>query len=119
MESENYLLDSEVLVSQCECESLCCTSAKPFQPLDKSILIKLATQNRNFMASWYKTYPWLTVCMERKSVFCYYCRKVEKQGMLTFSKRGESTFTTVGYDNWKKALEKFQSHLVELTKRLF
>ena len=33
MESENYPLDSEVLVNQHECESLCCTSAKPFQPL--------------------------------------------------------------------------------------
>lgn len=30
--------------------------------------------------------------------------------MLTFSKRGESTFFTVGYDNWKKAVEKFRNH---------
>ena len=49
-----------------ECESLCCTSAKPFQSLDKSTLITLAKKNRNFMASWYKTYPWLTVCMKEK-----------------------------------------------------
>ncbi len=63
-------LDTEVLVSQHECESLCCTNDKPFQPLDKSSLIKLAKKNRNFMTSWYKTYPWLTVCMERKKVFC-------------------------------------------------
>ncbi len=30
--------------------------------------------------------------------------------MLTFCKRGELTFTAVGYDNWKKALEKFKRH---------
>ena len=30
--------------------------------------------------------------------------------MLTFSKRGESTFSTVGYDNWMKAVEKFRNH---------
>ncbi len=44
-------LDTEVLVSQHECESLCCTNDKPFQPLDKSSLIKLAKKNRNFMTS--------------------------------------------------------------------
>ncbi len=41
IESKKNLLDSEVLACQHECESLCCTSDKPLQPLDKSILIKL------------------------------------------------------------------------------
>ncbi len=33
-------LDTEVLVSQHKCESLCCTNDKPFQPLDKSYQLK-------------------------------------------------------------------------------
>ena len=30
--------------------------------------------------------------------------------MITFSKRGESTFTVDGFDNWKKAVEKYRIH---------
>lgn len=58
---------------------------------------------------WYKKYPWLTICTTRKKVFCFYCR-VEGQGMMTFSSKAESTFTKIGYNNWKKALEKFENH---------
>ncbi len=39
--------------------------------------------------------------------------------MLTFCKRGELTFTAVGYDKWKKALENLKSmNHVKLTKKL-
>ena len=30
--------------------------------------------------------------------------------MLSVSRKGESAFTTVGYDNWKKAIKKFGVH---------
>ena len=35
--------------------------------------------------------------------------------MLTFSKRGEYTFTTIGFNNWKKALEKFKTYSLSIT----
>ena len=37
--------------------------------------------------------------------------------MLNFSKRGEDTFTTGGFNNWKKALEKFKRHSLSITHR--
>ena len=90
--------------------AICCMSDKPFQPVDKRVLSGLSKGDRNFVVGWYKSHYWLTACTSRKKVFCYYCRSAEIQGMLTFNKRGESTFSTVGYDNWKKAVEKFRNH---------
>ena len=37
--------------------------------------------------------------------------------MLTFSKRNESTFTTTGYSNWKKVLEKFKNRSLSISHR--
>ena len=32
------------------------------------------------------------------------CRNAESKGLLTFSTKAESTFTSMGFNNWKKAL---------------
>ena len=37
--------------------------------------------------------------------------------MLNFSKRCEDTFTTGGFNDWKKALEKFKNHSLSITHR--
>jgi len=37
--------------------------------------------------------------------------------MLNFSKRNEDTFTSAGFNNWKKALEKFKHHSLSITHR--
>ena len=41
----------------------------------------------------------------QKKVFCFYCRIADRQGLL----KAESTFTTIRFNNWKKALEKFKT----------
>ena len=92
-----------------DCLSSCCTRLKPYQPTSKAILSSMANNRRNFVEHWYKKYPWLTICTTIKKVFCFYCC-VEGQGMMTFSSKAESTFTKIGYNNWKKALEKFENH---------
>ena len=48
--------------------------------------------------------------MSQHKVFCFYCKNIEKKGMLTFSKKAEATLTTLGFNNWKKALQKFSNH---------
>jgi len=62
------------------------------------------------MRKWYKLYPWLTVCEERKKVFCFYCKYATHHGLLTFRKRAENTFSTGGFNNRRKALKKFANH---------
>ena len=69
------------------------------------------------MTHWYKTYPWLSVCTTKRKVFCCYCRYAEKLNMLNFSKRCEDTFTTGGFNNWRKTLEKFKSDSLSITYR--
>ena len=58
----------------------------------------------------YKDYPWLTLCSTKKESFCLYCRYVMNHGQLSFSKMGETAFMVAGFNNWKKALEKFKVH---------
>ena len=100
------------------CQSSCCSNIKePYQPKDSKILGCLASHKHNFMPNWYQNYPWLSVCKTKK-MFCFYCRYAQKQNMLTFNKRGEDTFITTGYSNWKKALEKFNIHSLSITHHI-
>jgi hypothetical protein len=55
----------------------------------------------------YKQFPWLTICLTYKKVFCLCCRYAT---LLSISKMGEKAFTETGFQNWKKALQKFKSH---------
>ena len=86
------------------CESLCCVDCtEPYQPSNQSVLQTMAGIS-------FKTYPWLSICVTRKKVFCFHCRNATSKGLLTFSTKAEPTFTSIGFNNWKKALEKFRSH---------
>ena len=93
------------------CSSQCCTSEeKAFQPNGNIILKTLSMKQRNFQSSWYKQFPWLSVCTSRKKVFCFYCRYAARHKLLTFSKSADNVFSENGFQNWKKAIEKFKSH---------
>ena len=90
--------------------SQCCTSEeKAFQPNDKPTLQLLGAKGRNFQPTWYKQFPWLTVCICRMKVFCLYCRYAAKHNWFTFCITGENVFTEKGF-HWKKAIEKYKTH---------
>ena len=90
------------------CESLCCVDHT--EPTNKAVLACMSNNGRHFMDKWFKTYPWLSICVTRKKVFCFHCRNAESKGLLTFCTKAESTFTSTGFNNWKKTLEKFRLH---------
>ena len=46
----------------------------------------------------------------KKKVFCFYCRRAYKTNVLTFSKKSDQAFISIGYDHWKKAKAQFKSH---------
>ena len=94
------------------CVAQCCLGEGPYQPTDKSTLQSLASKNRNFQPSWYKKFPWVSVCLTYKRAFCLYCRYASKHNWIAFSKTGEqqTVFTETGFNNWKKAIEKFSAH---------
>ena len=50
------------------------------------------------------------MCTTRGKVFCVYCRYYSSKGLLQLAKKGDDAFVLAGFDNWKKALEKFKQH---------
>lgn len=109
------IYSSEALVSQSStppltCNEVCCVSPqeKPFQPSTKGFNAK--SKSRTFQETWYSNFPWITVSTTCTKAFCYTCREANKQGLLSFSKYADVKFTTSGFDNWKKSLEKFRKH---------
>ena len=47
------------------CSSQCCANdEQSFQPEDKPSLQLLSAKNQKFQSSWYKWYPWLSVCIQ-------------------------------------------------------
>ena len=58
--------------SECStCTHPCCTDQKPFRPVNPVVLASLANKGRNFVVSWFKQFPWLTLCLTKKKVFCF------------------------------------------------
>nr|XP_004209215.1 zinc finger MYM-type protein 1-like [Hydra vulgaris] len=58
----------------------------------------------------YTKWSWLTLCVTRYKLFCFYCRFIESINKLDLSKRKEPAFLTTGFDNYKKAVTKFNEH---------
>ena len=103
--------------SQQRSAQCCSTADEAFQPTDKPTLSGLSSKQRNFQSKWYKDYPWLSVCATYKKVFCLYCRYGSNHGLLSFANFGEKAFTKSGFNNWKKALEKFRAHEISHSQR--
>ena len=82
----------------------------PFQPKESALLCQFTRKGRIFLASWYKEHPCVTLCASRLKVFCVYCRYAKAHNLLTFSLHNHDAFALTGFDNYKKAVEKFNSH---------
>ena len=54
-------------------DSMCtyCSDDKVFQPTEKSVLLQFVKNDGRFLASWYSTFPWITLCLEKRKVFAY------------------------------------------------
>ena len=83
----------------------------PFQPTESAVISctkrKQGKKNQSFSLAWYTSYPWLTLCTTRYKVYCTYCRYCSRKGLLSLAKKGEDSFIDTGFDNWKKAHERF------------
>ena len=70
---------------------------------------KVQGHGRQFCADWFKNRPWLVLCTTRLKAYCAHCRYCIGQGLLN-DKQGDLAFITIGFDNWKKALQRFDQH---------
>ena len=64
---------------------------------------------RQFSSDWYDTYPWLVLCTTTLRAYCHFCKCCTKRCFLS-DKHIDSVFVNVGFDNWKKAHERFKQH---------
>ena len=69
----------------------------------------ISKQKRSFCSTWYRKYQWLHYQEHDDSVLCFYCHIAEKRH-LPISSNKDRAFTTSGFSNWKKAIERFNKH---------
>ena len=115
----NQDADSEVafrndLTESGECVLDCCTDDinDPCQVRNPEIISqsrkRQGSKYRQFQPVWYERYPWLVLCMTKLKAFCHLCKYCTKNKLLEHP--SDSAFVSLGYDNWKRALERFQRH---------
>ena len=76
----------------------------PFQPHDFDFPVRnFAGQMRSFLPSWFDKFPWIEYSPNLDAAFCFPCRLFSKQIEHC---NCDQAFVTVGYKQWKKALEK-------------
>ena len=74
---------------------------EPSQPRLKTFPTReQAGRSRSFRSAWYQTHPWLEYSQLADAAFCFACRH-----FLSHDKDGETAFTSVGFNNWKRAHE--------------
>jgi len=78
------------------------SSLVPCQTLKKKVL--------NFQDHWYKLFPWLHFNTEQQCIVCFYCSNVCKDSSLPWIGNADPAFTSAGFYNWKKGLERFRQH---------
>jgi Domain of unknown function (DUF4371) len=76
---------------------------EPCHP-DVSKIPPLITNNRKFyfQKEWFKTHPWLHFDPSSKGMLCFHCAKASAFELLSSVKRGDDSFITTGFTNWKK-----------------
>ena len=101
------------------CIELCCSAGSEIsQPTNPSILKRTErcfgsgknARNRSFLPSWYKQYPWIHLCCTKFKVYCYYCKRAYDSSAKVASSKADPAFTSAGFCNWKKIVERFKEH---------
>lgn len=83
---------------------------KPFHPSSSFLFPKTAfgKQNRSCQSRWFTDYNWLDYNEKNDSVTCFICKKHFNK--IEMEKNTEEAFLSVGFRNWKKALDAFREH---------
>ena len=111
--------DSATTDDSCHCK--CCSDPSiPNHPLDLSNSRVVHTHHdkergiksysRHIQPSWYKSFPWISVCTSSLKIYCSLCCTAKIRGLLTFTKQFKTAFVDDGFKNLKKALERFREH---------
>ena len=95
----------------CECCDTTCTRSEPYRP--QSAEVKKNRQGRSFQTSWCRDHRWITYCIERQKLYCFDCRVAATKQLISSGNtgsKGYAAFILNGFDNWKKAKQRFKEH---------
>ncbi|WVZ58795.1 hypothetical protein U9M48_009024, partial [Paspalum notatum var. saurae] len=70
---------------------------------------------RSFQPQWFGSYDWLEYSESKDAAFYLYCYLFFEPGKS--EKFGSNVFAKVGYEKWKKALEKFDKHAASIAHK--
>ena len=79
---------------------------------------KLPTRTLYFQSKWYEDYDWIHYDPDLKKILCFHCSKASAMGIIDLAHNKEPAFTSEGFNNWKKAIEKFKLHQASHTHLL-
>lgn len=84
---------------------------EPYQPDCASIPVQtLGNRTLKFQGNWFKKFTWLHFDANVGGVLCHICATANNHQLLDLAKNTESVFSVQGFTNWKKALQKFETH---------
>lgn len=101
---------------QCPC---CADPSTPHHPLDTNSGVMythrdkgkgLKSYSRHIQHTWYKEFPWISVCSSTLKIYCSICRDAKSKGLIIYSRNYKPAFVENGFQNLKKARERFCSH---------
>jgi hypothetical protein len=83
-----------------DCQRLCCTDREPYRPSQEEIkrtskkqTTKGGSSNvRTCPSSIFFKYAWVTYCITKGTIACYFCKRAMRQDLITFSHNGEKAF---------------------------
>ena len=105
--NESYYEDSV-------CRKECCLASRnePYHLVNISSSTKKHGKQNHYgvQKSWFSDYKWLTYCTTKNSLYCFHCRKKNRNGGFAFSTKSKDAFVTKGFTNWKKGRQKFKKH---------
>ena len=70
---------------------------------------KFGNKMRSAQSSWFQKWRWLHYEESSDKIFCFNCIKAVQEGKLKSAKL-EQTFISIGFQDWKKATDKFEKH---------
>ena len=73
-------------------------------PPKQPIIAFPSTNGRKFSSSWYNKYEWIEYSVSKNRIYCQTCR------FFASNFKQEETFTTTGFNNWKKIGDKCKKH---------
>lgn len=85
----------------------------PNQPNENFVFPKrtFGKRERAFQGKWFENYRWIHYRTESDTVLCYICANAELKGNLRSVQGKDAAFISTGFSNWKKAINKFESHM--------